>query len=76
MKSRHLDKHMFLVVEGLESSVERLTNASTLDRRDAERVPLFAHVSYVTDARRGLWGRRSVLFNGLSPLLKQGLDRR
>jgi hypothetical protein len=54
MKSRHLDKYMPLVVEGRESSTEHLTTASTLDRRDAERVPLCARVSYVTDARTGL----------------------
>ena len=55
MKSRHLDKYMAKVVVGLDASVEKLSNASSvLDRRDAERVPLDAAVSYVSDARMGL----------------------
>jgi hypothetical protein len=41
MKSRHLDKYMPRVVEGLDVPVEKRSNAATvLDRRDAERVPL------------------------------------
>jgi hypothetical protein len=55
MKSRHLDKYMPMVVEGLDDSIENLTDtAAVLDRRDAERVPLHAAVSYVSDARMGL----------------------
>jgi len=55
MKSRHLDKYMPQVVEGLDAALGRLANASSvLDRRDAERVPLNAAVSYVSDARKGL----------------------
>ena len=55
MKSRHLDKYMPMVVEGLDDSIDNLTDtAAILDRRDAERVPLHAAVSYVSDARRGL----------------------
>jgi hypothetical protein len=55
MKSRHLDKYMPSVVEGLDDRAGKLTNASSvLDRRDAERVPLDAAVSYVSDARMGL----------------------
>ena len=55
MKSRHLDKYMTTVVDGLDAPVEKLRNGSTvLDRRDAERVPLDAVVSYVSDARMGL----------------------
>ncbi len=55
MKSRHLDKYMPRVVEGLDVPVEKRSNAATvLDRRDAERVPLDAVVSYMSDARMGL----------------------
>ena len=55
MKSRHLDKYMSEILEGRQSPTKCLTNASTvLDRRDADRVPLDALVSYVTDARMGL----------------------
>ena len=55
MNSRHLDKYMSEVLSGLpaEAGVRRAA-ASPLDRRDAERVPLRAQVSYVTDARKGL----------------------
>jgi PilZ domain len=55
MKGRHLDKYMPEVVDGLDAPVGKLTSASSvLDRRDAERVPLDAAVSYVSDARMGL----------------------
>jgi len=55
MKARHLDKYMPRAVEGQETPVEKPPHASTvLDRRDAERVPLDAAVSYVSDARMGL----------------------
>jgi PilZ domain len=55
MKSRHLDKYMAEIIEGPDSAVEKLNAASAvLDRRDAERVPLTAGVSYVSDARMGL----------------------
>jgi hypothetical protein len=46
MKSRHLDKYMPMVVEGLDDSIANPTDtAAVLDRRDAERVPLHAAVS-------------------------------
>lgn len=54
MRSRHLDKYMPEVVEGVNAPVKRLRHVSTvLDRRDAERVPFDAAVSYVADARMG-----------------------
>lgn len=55
MKSRYLDKYMPKAIDGLEGAVGKPANASSvLDRRDAERVPLDAAVSYVSDARMGL----------------------
>lgn len=55
MKSRHVDKYVPKVVEGLDAPVQNLGKSSAvLDRRDAERVPLDVAVSYVSDARMGL----------------------
>lgn len=54
MKSRHFDKYIPEAVEGVDAPVKRLTGASTvLDRRDAERVPFDAAVSYVADGPMG-----------------------
>jgi hypothetical protein len=39
---------------GVRSVAASRKNASVLDRRDAERVPLRIYVSYVTDERMGL----------------------
>lgn len=57
MKSRHLDRYIPEAIEGVDAPGKRLRDASTvLDRRDAERVPFDAAVSYVyvADARRGV----------------------
>jgi hypothetical protein len=54
MKSRHLDKYMPAAVSGVNNRRDSLRTGAVLDRRDAERVPLRAHVSYVTDERGGL----------------------
>jgi len=55
MKARYLDKYMLRAVEGQDAPIEMPTQASTvLDRRDAERVPLAAAVSYVSDPCTGL----------------------
>ena len=55
MKARHLDRYMPEAVRGENRPGSTLRNAVTnLDRRDAERVPLRAYVSYMTDARTGL----------------------
>lgn len=54
MKPRHLDKYMPRAISGLRIEGNCLKSAALLDRRDAERVPLHANVSYVTDARGGL----------------------
>ena len=55
MKARHLDKNMNGSIEAEHnSSIARSNSIGTLDRRDAERVPLRAYVSYVTDERMGL----------------------
>ena len=54
MNSRHLDKHMPEAITGAMADPLRPANKGMLDRRDAERVALRAHVSYVTDERLGL----------------------
>jgi len=54
MKTRHLDKYMPEAITGVRSESAFRKNATVLDRRDAERVPLRIYVSYVTDERMGL----------------------
>ena len=55
MNSRHLDKYMSEALTGLPGkTLARRAAGTPLDRRDAERVPLRAQVSYVTDERLGL----------------------
>lgn len=54
MNSRHLDKYMSDALTGHIREAGSPVAAARLDRRDAERVPLRTHVSYVTDERMGL----------------------
>ena len=54
MKARYPDKHVPGALEGGKCSVPLRKTGTVLDRRDAERVPLRAYVSYVTDERIGL----------------------
>jgi len=54
MKARHLDKYMPQAINGVRSEGGSGRTAAYLDQRNAERVPLHAYVSYVTDARMGL----------------------
>ena len=54
MKARHLDKYMPQVITGMTSEGGSRRTAAYLDQRNAERVPIRAYVSYMTDARMGL----------------------
>ena len=55
MKARHADKYIAEAIRGVDTPGPTRRNiASSLDRRDAERVPLRTYVSYVTDERMGL----------------------
>ena len=54
MKARHLDKYMPQAISGVRSEGGSGRTAAYLDQRNAERVPLRAYVSYMTDARMGL----------------------
>jgi hypothetical protein len=54
MKARHLDKYMPEVIKGVRSEIGSRRTAAYLDQRDAERVPIRAYVSYMTDERMGI----------------------
>jgi len=54
MKPRHLDKYMSQTIKGVSSEVVSSRTATYLDQRNAERVPIRAYASYVTDERMGL----------------------
>jgi len=54
MKPRHLDKYMSQTIKGVSREVVSSRTATYLDQRNAERVPIRAYASYVTDERMGL----------------------
>lgn len=52
MKARHLDKYLvqeFASLDHVNTTLSKNASAS-LDGREAERVPLYCHVSYASDA--------------------------
>ena len=70
MKARHLDRYVvqeFASPDHLNTTLSKNASAS-LDGREAERVPLYCHVSYASDAEAGLCRGEGQLLN----LSKQG----
>ena len=70
MKARHVDKYLvqeFASPDHVKTTLSKHASAS-LDGREAERVPLYCHVSYASDAEAGLCRGEGQLLN----LSKQG----